>query len=138
MESAMSGGEIDDPRQLRGLIERVSELADRHQVSSVIVGLKATDGDPIFPDFVEFLRSALRVEDAVHRMMRERAVLYLADVEVEAARGILERLAQEFASEVPAVVDPSFEMSYFAVRPGMGDLRVRDVLTEVFPARTLH
>lgn len=137
-EGLMPAGETDDPRQLRGLIERVSELADRHRVSSVIVGLAAEDGDPIFPDFVEFLRSALRVEDAVHRMMRERAILYLCDVEIESAREILDRLSLEFAREVPSPVDPRFEMRFFAVQPGMGELRVRDVLTRVFAARTLH
>jgi len=134
----MSTGETDDPRQLRGLIDRVNDLADRHRVSSVIVGLAAADGDPVFPDFVEFLRSALRVEDGVHRMMRERAVLYLADVEPSAAREILDRLLDEFAREVPVSVGPELEIRLLAVRPGMGGLRVRDVLTEVFRARTLH
>jgi len=76
----MTRDQNDDPRKLSAMIARVSELAETHAVSSVVVGVAAEEGDLLFPDYLAYLESALRVEDQIFRMTRERAVLYLADV----------------------------------------------------------
>ncbi|MEO1914580.1 MAG: hypothetical protein ABGW98_12075, partial [Myxococcales bacterium] len=79
----MSNSTVDDPRKLSSLIARVAELAQSHNISSVVVGMSSETGDRLFPEFVEFLRSALRVEDGIYRMTRERAVIHLADVDMD-------------------------------------------------------
>ena len=86
----------DDPRTLRTLVARVSGLAEKHAVHSVMVGLAAPEGDLLFPEFVEYLKSALRMEDGIFRMTRERAVIHLADVDVATATGVIERLMADF------------------------------------------
>ena len=34
--------------------------------------------------------------------------------------------------------DPNFEVLLFEVKPGSADLRVKDVLTQIFSVRTIH
>jgi len=132
----------DDPRKLRGLIERAGELARCHSVSSVMVGLAAPEGDLLFPEFVDFLRSALRVEDAIFRMTRERAVLHLADIDREQAREVLDRLLADYAEEFPSSSPPVFEMRVYDVTPGGAEqLSVKAVLKVIFagePSPALH
>ena len=134
----MAGHVNDDPRKLRSLMTRVSDLARVHSVPSVMIGLAAVEGDLIFPEFVDFLQSALRVEDGVFRMTRERAVVHLADLDRGRAQDVLDRLIADFCEEFPATECPAFEARFFEVKPGSSRLRVRDVLTEIFSARTLH
>ncbi len=134
----MAGQDNDDPRKLSAMITRVSDLAVAHSVASVVVGLAAEEGDLVFPEYVGFLQSALRVEDGIFRMTRERAVLHLADVDAARATDVLERLTSEFCEEFPAQQRPSFQLRMFEVKPAAGRLRVRDVLTEIFPPRVLH
>ena len=117
---------------------RVSDLARVHSVPSVMIGLAAVEGDLIFPEFVDFLQSALRVEDGVFRMTRERAVVHLADIDRGRAQDVLDRLIADFCGEFPATECPAFEARFFEVKPGSSRLRVRDVLTQIFSARTLH
>jgi hypothetical protein len=128
----------DDPRKLSALIERVSDLAVAHSVSSVVVGMTADEGDLAFPEYVHFLESALRVEDGIFRMTRERAVLHLADVDPIRAEDVLERLTGDFCAEFPALRRPRFRLKFFEVKPGADRLRVKDVLTRIFPPRMLH
>ena len=127
----------DDPRRLRGLLDRACDLAEAHAVSSVMVGLSAREGDLAFPDFIVFLQSALRVEDAIFRMTRERSVLHLADVDRQQAQEVLDRLLTDFCNEFPSLSAPSFDMRFFDVKPGVEKPRVKDMLTEIF-GRTLH
>ncbi|MGH0033445.1 MAG: hypothetical protein ACQGVK_00305 [Myxococcota bacterium] len=138
----MTGSSNDDPRKLRSLIDRAADLARDHSVESVMVGLAAPEGDLSFPEFVEFLRSALRVEDAIFRMTRERAVLHLADVGHVQAREIVTRLISDFCDEFPAQESPDVQMRIFDVTPGVADeLSVKTVLKVVFagePSPLLH
>jgi len=138
VELSMTGSVNDDPRKLRGLLERASDLAREHAVSSVMLGLAAGEGDLAFPDFVEFLQSALRVEDAIFRMTRERAVIHLADLDRTQAQEVLDRLAADFCNEYPSLSTPAFEVRFFDVKPGAEKPRVKDMLTEIFAPRMLH
>lgn len=128
----MSTKAYDDPRKLRSLIDRAAELASEHAIPSVVVGLGAREGDLQFPEFVEFVESALRVEDGIFRMTRERAVLHLADVESVRAREIVDRLLEDFGERFSSVEIPRFAVRLFEVQPGGGGISVREVLTEIF------
>ena len=131
----------DDPRKLRSLLERASKLAIDHDVSSVMVGLAAAEGEPRFRDFVDYLQSALRVEDGVYRMTRDRVVLHLADVDRAMAAEVLERLYVRFQAEFPHTGDTGYEARYVEVRPGGGEPTVKDVLPTLFgadPSENLH
>ena len=128
----------DDPRKLRDLLDRACDLATEHSVPSVLLGLAGAEGDLQFPDFVVFLQSALRVEDAIFRMTRERAVVHLADIERGAAQEILDRLLADFCEEFPSAQAPAFETRFYEVKPGASDLRLKDVLTAIFSPRALH
>jgi hypothetical protein len=136
--NSMTGQTNDDPRRLRGLLDRACDLAREHAVPSVMLGLAAREGDLSFPDFIVFLQSALRVEDAIFRMTRERAVVHLADLELVGAREVFDRLVAEFCDEFPAMVAPDFEVRSYEVKPGVAEVRVKDVLTELFAPPTLH
>ncbi len=128
----------DDPRRLRIFLARAFDLARGHSLPSVMIGLAAVEGDLIFPEFVDFLQSALRVEDGIFRMTRERVVVYVADIDRTRAQDVLDRLIADFCEEYPAMECPGFETRFFEVKPGSSPLRVKDVLTEIFSSRTLH
>lgn len=132
VEAQMSLDRNDDPRKLIQMISRVSDLAESHSVCSVVVGIAASEGDLLFPDYVSYLESALRVEDQIFRMTRERAVLYLSDVDATCAAEVLVRIFGEFCDEFPSAAAPVFEQRMLEVRPGVGALSVKDVLTSIF------
>jgi hypothetical protein len=134
----MSTPRYDDPRKLRTLLGRVSALAREHSVPSVFVGLAAPEGDLSFPDLVDFIQAALRVEDGIFRMTRERVILHLADVEPERAREVVSRVVSDFRAQYPSVDGASLETGFFAVPPGVEELRARDVLPEIFAPATVH
>lgn len=138
IEEASSKSTVDDPRKLSTLLSRVAELSNAHQVGSVLVGLSAPAGDPLFPEFVEFLRSALRVEDGIYRMTRERAVVHLADVDLDGGQSVIVRLLEEFIEEFPMSKEPCFEMNYFRVPPGCEQIENKVLLQQIFPTRMLH
>ncbi len=129
---------VDDPRKLSALLVRASDLAQSHSVGSVIVGMAANQGDLMFPDFVEFLHSALRVEDGIFRMTRERAVVHLADVNLDGGQRIFNRLLDDFLEEYPATREPEFQIHFFEVLPDSENVTTKSVLTDIFPPRTLH
>ena len=128
------GGSYDDPRKLRELLGRASTLASEHDLSSVVVGVAGNEGDLLFPEVIDYFESSLRVDDAVFRMTRERAVLVMADVDESQAREIVERLSNEFRERFSAAVDPTFECGYFEVTPDMSELTVKQVLPTLFGA----
>lgn len=134
----MVGQSNDDPRRLRGLLERACDLAREHAVPSVMLGLTGAAGDDSFPEFIAYLQSALRVEDAIFRMTRERAVIHLSDLGLEQAREVFERLLSDFSDEFPSMTERRFEPRYFEVKPGSENARVKDVLTEIFSPQMLH
>src|SRR6516164_8823107 len=96
----------DDPRRLRDVIARTQALASEHAIPSVVVGFAAREGDRLFPDFVAFVESELRVEDSIFRLTRERALLFLTDLDREQARSVVERLLAGFLREVPLAAAP--------------------------------
>ena len=140
MDTRMVDTTNDDPRKLRVLIDRVAELAQSRFVPSVVAGLAAREGDLDFPEFVSYLQSALRVEDGIFRMTRERAVLHLADVDTQRAGEVLDRLLAGFRDEFPSSSEPDFEVRLLEVESGPQELSVKAVLTHLFAPRphTLH
>lgn len=132
VEAEMIRDRNDDPRKLTAMIARVSDLAANHAVCSVVVGVAAKEGDPFFPDYIDYLVSALRVEDQIFRMTRERALLYLSDVDATCAAEVLVRIYSEFCKEFPAADEPEFDQRMLEIRPGGPPITVRDVLTSVF------
>ena len=138
IEETMSSSSIDDPRKLSALLARVADLSQTHDVGSVIVGMSAPNGDLMISEFVEFLRSALRVEDAIFRMTRERAIIHLADLAIDGGKAVFARLLEDFIEEFPAAKEPEFQIAFFEVPAGVENLKNKDVLTEIFPQRILH
>ena len=135
VEAQMTREMNDDPRKLSAMIARVSDLAEVHSVQSVMVGISAPEGDLLFQDYLAYLESALRVEDQIFRMTRERVVLYLADVDATGAAEVLVRLFGEFCDEFPSADAPEYEQRMLEVRPGSGDLSVKSVLNAIFGTR---
>jgi GGDEF domain-containing protein len=138
MPAHSSPSSIDDPRRLREILERALELAERHALCSVLVGIAAEEGDRIFPDVVAYLESGLRMDDKVFRMTRERAVLLLTDVDAPKAEAIVRRLLSEFGEHFPAAQEPEVAVSSFAVEPGALELTLKQVLPRLFPAPAEH
>ena len=122
----------DDPRMLRELIARTQQRGAEHDVPSVVVGFAAPEGDLLFPDFIAYVESELRVEDAIFRLTRERALLFLTDVNRDQAREIVERLKQGFRRDFPTLRDKQIQIRSLEMAPGGVPLAVRDVLPEVF------
>ena len=128
----------DDPRRLRLLIHRACELASELSVPSVLVGLKAEEGDLCFPEFIEYLQATLRVEDGIFRMTRERVVLLLADVTRQATEQVLQRVLSDFNEQYPSMVDADFDVRSVEVKPGLAELSVKGVLKDLFTPPSLH
>ena len=138
IETSMPGQVNDDPRKLSAMIARAGELAESHAVVSVMVGLVTERGDSRFPEYIDYLQGALRVEDAIFRMTRERAVVQLADCSVDQARKVLGRLASEFQAEFPSLSSLDFTQRFVEVKPGLEKPSVKDVLTQIFAPPMLH
>jgi hypothetical protein len=121
-----------DPRYLRVMMDRANELARSHGVSSVFVGIAGREGDLLAPEFIEFVESALRIEDDVFRLLRERAVLLLTDVDREQAEAVLERLRADFATRFAPSAEIRIGLGYCQVDPGPRVATAKDVLPEIF------
>ena len=129
----------DDPRKLRALLNKVVNLADDHRLTSVLVGMSGPEGGVIFPDVVDFVGSALRIEDAIFRMTRNRAILFLADADRERAEEIIERVIDAFSEQFASVESAPVGISYFEVAPGMEGLTLKAILPRLFaPAPDCH
>lgn len=123
---------IDDPRKLREVLARTESLASEHDVASVVVGFASPEGNLLFPDFLSFLGSELRVEDQIFRLTRERALLILRDVDAAQAQSVVERLRAAFEREFPATDVLTVEIRYLEVAPGRAELSVKHVLPAIF------
>jgi hypothetical protein len=137
-EMTMTNELTDDPRKLRAMLSRISDLASQHSVPCVLVGIISEPTDTAFPDFIDYVASALRVEDGIFRMTRERIVIQLTDVSREAADVILERLQAGFEREFPMSASPSLQIRCYPVEGGEEILRVRDVLMRIFSVSMMH
>jgi len=124
----------DDPRRLRELLGKVSDLAGEYALSSVVVGMAGVEGDLVFPEIVDFVVSALRVDDSIVRMTRERSVLFLTDVDQGGAEEIMDRLLHDFSERFPAVSKPPVSLHYFEVTPATRSASLKDVLLALFVA----
>ena len=134
MDTQVQITDARDPRRLRELMERAATLFREHQVRSVVVGLAGFEGDTVFPEIVDYIESALRVDDSVFRMTRERVVLLLTDVDAEKASSIVHRLLGEFRENFPSVNEPSVGLGFFEIGPGVNDISVKSVLPALFAA----
>jgi len=128
---------LDDPRRLRDLLARAQGLAREHELGSVLVGLAGFEGDPVFAEVVDFVESALRVDDSVFRMTRERVVLLLTDVDESGARRVVGRILDDFREHFPAPADPTIALGFFPVAAGVVELTAKDVLPRLFAAPPL-
>jgi len=122
----------DDPRRLRELLSRARDLASEHALSSVLVGIGGFEGDRLFPEVVNYVESALRVDDSVFRMTRERAVLLLTDVDLDGAKRILERILETFGEHFPTAGEPSVACGYFEITAGDPEPTAKEVLPKLF------
>ncbi len=127
-------GRNHDPLRLRELLSRAESLASRHALCSVVVGMAGPEGDLVFPEIVDYVESALRVDDAIFRMTRERAVLVLADVDRQRAEEIIGRLLSGFSEQYAQSSEPEIHLGYFEVTPQHKHLTVKEVLPTVFAA----
>jgi hypothetical protein len=126
-----------DPRHLRALFERASLLSREHRLPSVFVGVAGPEGDLLVRDFLDFVEAELRVEDIVFRLLRERAVLWLADVDLAAASGVMQRLHEGFAARFPTTLGLRVEHGYHRVEPGTVPT-AKDVLPLLFGPERSH
>ena len=132
MDTQVQITDARDPRRLRELMERAEILAREHGLRSVVVGLAGFEGDSLFPEIVDYIESALRVDDSVFRLTRERVVLLLTDVDTEKASGIVHRLLGEFRENFPSPNEPAVGLGFFEVAPGVADVSVKAVLPTLF------
>ena len=132
METALPRMQNDDPRRLRELLGRAGSMASDHDVRSTVVGISAPEGDRVFPEIIDFVVSALRMDDAIFRLTRERAVLVLSDADPERAREIMERVLGDFLDRFPMATEPNVHFGYYEVAPGGGDHSVKNVLPSLF------
>ena len=126
----------DDLQKLRGILGRATFLAREHAVTSVMVGLAGSVGDPDFPEVVDFVESELRMEDAIFRLTRDRVVLFVADVSRADAEEIMERILLGYCERSSRAVDPQLSLRYFEVPAGTDHLTVKGVLPALFAPPT--
>lgn len=138
MTNPLDRPSTDDPRRLRLLLERAHELALHHDVRSVVVGLAGFEGDLEFPDLVDYVVSALRIDDAVLRLTRERAVVLLADADEGRAGEVMERVVQDYRERFPSLSHPAVSFGFYPVGPEHEEVAVKDVLPRIFRPPLAH
>ena len=137
-QMAIDGSQSDDPRKLRDLLGKAASLASGYSLHSVVVGVAGREDDLLFPEVIDFFESMLRVDDAIFRMTRERAVLVLADVDRAKAEDIVARLLNGFQERFATAVDPDVSFGFFEVTPEERDVTVKNVLLALFAPEGTH
>jgi len=122
----------DDLQKLREILGRAMVIVLEHGLPSVMVGASVPEGQPEFPEVVDFIESELRVEDAIFRLTRERVVLFIADCDARGAQDVMKRILIGYCERSSRLHCPSVTLSYFEVGPRTGALTVRDVLRALF------
>ena len=125
----------DDPLLMRELLHKAANLAEEHEMTCIIVGMAANEGDLLFPEIVNFIESALRVDDGIFRMTRERAVLFLADVDRSAAEEIVRRNLAGFRERFATASEPAISLGFFEMNPHTQEASIKDVLPHLFSAQ---
>ena len=129
----------DDPRKLRDLLDKVVNLAGEHRLKSVLVGISGREDDLLFPELVSFVGSSLRVDDAIFRMTRDRAVFFLADADHVRAREIMERVLNDFREHFAVSEEAAILFSYFEIGPDNSETTLKEILPVLFsPPATSH
>ncbi len=137
MTTAQAPGSPEtDPRRLRELFARTGALACEHAIPSVVVGLAGHEGDALVPELLRFIESALRMEDAIFRMTRERAVLFVSDVDVPRAERIVDRLVDGFQERFPTAEPVDVARGYYEVKPGAGEVSAKEILPCIFTRKS--
>jgi hypothetical protein len=129
---ALDPSQNDDPRKLRGLLDKVVTLAVDHRLTSVLVGMSSAEGDLVFPELVDFIGSTLRVDDSIFRMTRTRVVFFLADADRGRAEEIMARVIRDFNAQFATLESPAVKLSYFEVAPGNEDVTLKAILPALF------
>jgi hypothetical protein len=132
MDTQVQRSNSQDPRRLRELVNRAELLAREHGLRSVLVGLSGFEGDLTFPAIVDYIESALRIDDAIFRLTRERVLLLLTDVDEAQAGSIVARLLDEYRERCPTTSEPSLGLGTFPVGPETADVSLKVVLPAVF------
>ena len=120
-----------DPRSLRGLMDRSAALSREHEVVSVFVGIAGREGDLLVPEYIAFVESALRVEDAIFSMTRERALVLLVDVDRAGAEEIFARVGRDFRERFPSAGDLDVSVCFFEVARGVHPT-AKEILPRIF------
>ena len=128
----MSRPASDDLQKLREMLGRATTLVTEHGLPSVLVGVSVPEGQPEFPDVVDFIESELRVEDAIFRLTRERVVLFVADCDQPNAREVMKRILLGYCERSSRLSYPNVTLRYLEVGPRTGALTVKDVLRGLF------
>ncbi|MEN8183636.1 MAG: hypothetical protein ABFS46_13995 [Myxococcota bacterium] len=136
MAQGTAGSPDNDPRRLRELFSRTGALACEHAIPSVVVGLAGSEGDLLVPELLRFIESALRMEDAIFRMTRERAVLFVSDVDCAKAERIVDRLIQGFQERFPTADSLDIDRGYHQVEPGAGEVSAKAILPHIFTRKS--
>ena len=124
-----------DPRYLRVMMERANEMSRSHGIRSVFVGIAGEEGDLLAPEFIEFVESALRIEDDVFRLLRERAVVVLSDVNRAQAESILSRLRTDFAARFAPSAQFEIGLGFVQLNPG-AVATAKEILPELFAPKS--
>jgi hypothetical protein len=130
------GSPENDPRRLRELLVRTGALAREHAIPSVVVGLAGREGDMLVPEMLRYIESALRMEDAIFRMTRERAVLFVSDVDLSNAERIVDRLIHGFQERFPTLEPVDVSLGYYEVAPGAREISAKEILPSIFTRKS--
>ena len=128
----LNDSKYDDPRKLRDLLDKVVTLAGDHQLRSVLVGISGLEDDLLFPDFIAFVGSSLRIDDSIFRMTRTRAVFSIADSNLNCAREIMNRVISDFGQQFAVPEEPTIRISYFEVAPSLQQPTLKEILPALF------
>ena len=124
----------DDPLLMRELLHKAADLAEHHDMTCIMVGMAANEGDLLFPEIVNFIESELRVDDGIFRMTRERAVLVLTDVDRRGAEEIVRRNLTGFRERFATASEPAISLGFFEMNFHTQEATMKNVLPLLFSA----
>jgi len=96
------------------------------------------EGDRDFPELVDYVVSALRIDDAVLRLTPERAVVLISDADASRASEVMARVMQDYRERFPALTNPPVALGFFEVVPEREEVAVKEVLPKIFRPPVAH